>query len=196
MRSGLALVLVALVLVALATRPAVAQEAHHAERPYAGLEERTIKALSAEERRELLEGEGMGLALAAELNGYPGPKHVLELADSLALDAEQRERVEAVRRRMRERAVELGRQVVEAEQALDSLFASGAATAPEVEARAEAIGRLRGRLRAVHLTAHLETRRLLTLRQARRYDRLRGYAGEHDRDGAHRHEEGDRPDRP
>ena len=32
----------------------------------------------------------MGLALAAELNGYPGPSHVLELADKLELSAEQR----------------------------------------------------------------------------------------------------------
>ena len=30
----------------------------------------------------------MGLALAAELNGYPGPLHVIELADSLRLTPE------------------------------------------------------------------------------------------------------------
>lgn len=159
--------------------PATAQEAHQHERPYASLEGRAIKALSDEERRELLEGEGMGLALAAELNGYPGPKHVLELADSLALGADHRAAVEGVRERMRERAIELGRRIVEAESGLDSLFASGAPTASEVEERSEAIGRLRGRLRAVHLVAHLETRVLLTEAQVRRYAELRGYAGGH-----------------
>ena len=34
---------------------------------------------------DLRAGRGMGLALAAELNGYPGPAHVLELADKLDL---------------------------------------------------------------------------------------------------------------
>lgn len=161
--------------------PGAAQETHQHERqPYAGLEGRDIKALSDQEQRDLLEGEGMGLALAAELNGYPGPKHVLELADSLSLDAGQRAGVEAVRQRMRERALELGRRIVHAEGELESLFAAGAATAAEVQERSEAIGRLRGRLRAVHLVAHLKTRLLLTDAQLRRYAELRGYAGGHE----------------
>jgi hypothetical protein len=37
----------------------------------------------------------MGLALPAELNGYPGPIHVLELSDKLGLSAEQKSRIEA-----------------------------------------------------------------------------------------------------
>src|SRR5262245_46650234 len=41
--------------------------------PYAGQEQRAIKALSDEEIRDLLEARGMGLAKAAELNPYPGP---------------------------------------------------------------------------------------------------------------------------
>ena len=39
---------------------------------------------------DLKAGRGMGLALAAELNGYPGPSHVLELADKLKLSAEDK----------------------------------------------------------------------------------------------------------
>ena len=53
--------------------------------PYAGQEERTVKTLSDEERRALLNGQGMGLAKAAELNHYPGPRHVLDLAAPLQL---------------------------------------------------------------------------------------------------------------
>src|SRR5215475_1130417 len=53
--------------------------------PYAGFEQRPIKALSEQEVDDLRAGRGMGLALAAELNGYPGPSHVLELADRLDL---------------------------------------------------------------------------------------------------------------
>jgi hypothetical protein len=32
----------------------------------------------------------MSLALAAELNGYPGPRHVLELGEQLGLTEQQR----------------------------------------------------------------------------------------------------------
>ena len=59
--------------------------------PYASLVDREIKALSAEQLANLREGRGMGLSLPAELNGYPGPKHVLELADGLGLTPAQRQ---------------------------------------------------------------------------------------------------------
>ena len=63
-----------------------------AETPYAGMQSRPIKALSDQQVSDLRAGRGMGLALAAELNGYPGPSHVLEFADQLELSAEQRSR--------------------------------------------------------------------------------------------------------
>jgi hypothetical protein len=53
--------------------------------PYAGQQARTIKALSDEEIAALRNGEGLGMAKAAELNGYPGPLHVLALAAQLEL---------------------------------------------------------------------------------------------------------------
>ena len=61
----------------------------HAQTPYAGMQARSIKALSDQQIADLGAGRGMGLALAAELNGYPGPSHVLELADKLDLSADQ-----------------------------------------------------------------------------------------------------------
>ena len=83
--------------------PAAAQHEHGA----GGTSE--IKALTAEQMHGYMTGEGMGMALAAELNHYPGPKHVLELADSLAITAAQRTEVEAIRQRMLDRAVALTR---------------------------------------------------------------------------------------
>ncbi len=47
-----------------------------AQSPYAGMQARPIKALSAEQIADLKAGRGLSLALAAELNGYPGPRHV------------------------------------------------------------------------------------------------------------------------
>ena len=66
-----------------------------AQTPYAGMEARPIKALSEQQVADLKAGRGMGLALVAELNGYPGPSHLLELADQLGLSDAERNAVRA-----------------------------------------------------------------------------------------------------
>ena len=152
------------------------------ESPYAGEDARAIKALSADEVADYLAGRGMGLAKAAELNHHPGPMHVLELADELGLDDGQRTAVAAVERRMRERAVALGRRVVDAEAALDGAFAARTIDEAGLRTRLHEIATLQADLRHAHLAAHLETRALLRDEQVARYDELRGYAagaGEH-----------------
>lgn len=155
--------------------PLVGQEPH-VHSPYADHAGRDIKALSPEEVAGLLAGEGMGFALAAELNGVPGPKHALELADPLGLAPEQRRRLEEIRAAMAEAAVELGERLVELERRLDRAFAKGGATAAGIEELTARIGAVAGRLRAVHLRAHLETAAVLDDAQERRYAELRGYA--------------------
>lgn len=153
--------------------------------PYAGEEGREVKALSEQEIDDLLSGAGMGLAMAAELNHHPGPKHVLELAGELGLTAEQRQAVQASFDAMQRRAVELGRRIVDAETALDRAFAADGLSADELDERVMEIARLRGALRATHLRAHLETRAALAARQVTRYDALRGYGD--GGDGGHGH---------
>lgn len=143
--------------------------------PYAGEQTRTVKALSAAEIADLEAGRGMGLARAGELNGYPGPAHVLELADALGLTPAQRDQVTEIRMRMTAAAKPLGAQIIAKERILDQSFADGTIDPTRLAAATEAIGTLRGKLRAVHLAAHLETKRVLTLEQIRRYDGLRGY---------------------
>ena len=145
--------------------------------PYAGQQSREIKALSGDEQADLLAGKGMGLAKAAELNGYPGPAHVLELAGELALSAEQRARTQAVWQAMDARARALGQQVVDAERELDALFASKQVTRERLGEQLDQIGALQAQLRAVHLEAHLEQARILTPEQTTRYAARRGYAG-------------------
>jgi hypothetical protein len=68
----------------------------NSQSPYASQESREIKSLSPQEASDLLAGKGMGFAKAAELNGYPGPAHVLELAAQLQLTPEQKTRTETL----------------------------------------------------------------------------------------------------
>src|SRR3974390_441307 len=97
--------------------------------PYAGQQTRDIKSLSETEIADLLAGRGMGLAKAAELNGYPGPAHVLELSGALGLTPEQIRRTQAVFEHMQASAKTYGAQLVEAERALEMQFREGAMSA-------------------------------------------------------------------
>jgi Spy/CpxP family protein refolding chaperone len=143
--------------------------------PYAGQEERDIKALSAQEVADYLTGKGMGFAKAAELNGYAGPKHVLELADELALSAEQRTRTQALFDSMQTKAIALGRRLVDEERKLDRLFASAAVTQAVLQDTVARIGALQADVRTAHLEAHLAQAKILTPEQRNRYIHLRGY---------------------
>jgi Spy/CpxP family protein refolding chaperone len=143
--------------------------------PYAGQQTRTIKTLSDEDIVALRNGEGMGMAKAAELNGYPGPMHVLTLAQQLGLTDSQRQQVTAIAQRMSAAAKPLGSELIAHEQTLDQLFANGEITPDRLAAETATIAELQGRLRSVHLGAHLETRAVLNPDQIDRYERLRGY---------------------
>jgi Spy/CpxP family protein refolding chaperone len=147
----------------------------HAQ-PYAGQHAREVASLSAEEMSDLKAGRGMGLAKAAEVNGHPGPAHVLELADELQLTPGQRDAVKAAFERMQVRAKALGEAYIAAEKAVDQAFKSGAAKAEEVSARVAEANRLLGEVRLAHLIAHVEITPLLTPEQRTRYAELRGYA--------------------
>jgi Spy/CpxP family protein refolding chaperone len=143
--------------------------------PYAGQEQRSIKALSDRDVSDLLEGRGMGLAKAGELNSYPGPLHVLELARELDLADTQRAATQSLYKTMRERAQPLGNRIIEAERELDRTFVDGTISATELRSRLNAIAALQGELRAVHLETHLAQRSVLTPQQIAKYDVLRGY---------------------
>ena len=145
------------------------------ESPYVGLEQRAIKSLSADQIASLREGEGMGLAMAAELNGYPGPKHVLAMGEEIGLTDSQREEAQLVFDRMRTSAIELGEAIVAGEAELDRLFSSGTIDARMLSEQVASIAALQGELRAVHLAAHLEIADLLSEEQIESYVRGRGY---------------------
>ena len=146
-----------------------------AEGPYAGMQDRTVKALSEQQVADLSQGRGMGMALPAELNRYPGPTHVLENGAALELSPGQKDELGRQVDAMRIDAIVLGEQVIAQEAILDWLFKSGTADADAIDRTTAALAALYGKLRAVHLRTHLATRATLSETQLARYEALRGY---------------------
>jgi len=139
------------------------------------METRDVKSLSEEDVAELRRGAGWGLALAAELNGVPGPAHLLELREPLGLDAGQVEALEAIFAEMQAEAKAAGERFIAAEAAIEAAFRDGDVDPRRLRALVDAAASARAELRFIHLSRHLETPRLLTPAQIARYRALRGY---------------------
>lgn len=150
--------------------------------PYAGEEQRRIKSFSAQEIESLRNGDGMGFAKLAELNQFPGPKHVLELSNELGLSPSQLASTKALYEEMRGNAMTIGEDLLIAESQLDQNFEDRTISSETLKSALLEIGALRAHLRYVHLESHLRQKNLLTPEQIRKYDELRGY-----RNAAHAH---------
>jgi hypothetical protein len=140
-----------------------------------GQPSRAVKSLSDSEIAGYLEGRGMGFAKTAELNGYPGPDHVLELATQLGLSPHQRATIERLKHSMK-KAARLGNWLVRDERRLDLLFAEGQANDENITPLVQRIGNLEAEIRLVHLRAHIEMRRILSADQIKKYEQARGHA--------------------
>ncbi len=163
--------------------------AHATGQPYAGQDNRTIKALSEQEIADYRNGRGMGSAKAAELNHYPGPRHVLDHARDLGLSADQQAQVQRIHDAMARDAVSLGERIVQKEAQLDALFAMREAGPDNIRRLVHEIATLQAEFRLAHLNAHLLTRQVLSQEQVAAYDRIRGYAStkSHRADHGHGH---------
>ncbi len=142
---------------------------------YAGQEKREIKSLSRDDIEQLENGRGWGLAKAAELNGYPGPVHILEMKEKIGLTPEQTEKIKALYDGMKASAVPLGKRLVELERKLDRSFAQKSVRPESLEETVKEIGTVRAKLRLVHLATHLETPKILNSKQVDLYNKLQGY---------------------
>lgn len=165
----LALALCAMVL------PVAATAQLHGHSPYAGKETRGIKSLSEADLDDLRAGRGWGLALAAELNGVPGPAHLLELKKQIGLTPAQVTVLEALFAQMQAEAQAAGRRFLAAEAAIEAAFREGSLTPDHLRHLIGASAEARAQLRFVHLARHLETLPVLTSEQIARYNVLRGY---------------------
>ena len=152
---------------------------HHLSQPYAGMDKRPIKSLSEQQIADLQAGRGMSLALAAELNGYPGPLHVLEHSGSLGLTSQQHERTTDLMNSMKGETIPLGHRYIAQEAELNAAFASNAMTTEWLAQMTAAIGQTQAALRAAHLRYHIAQKELLTPEQLSQYARLRGYVADH-----------------
>ena len=177
-----------LVAVSLVASPAVAQEQGDSDSAMGGKHQMHGQAeggtqgmgggmlggVSEQEKEALLKGAGLGAGMIAMMNGYPGPKHVLEMGDELELTAEQRESIGTIYGNVKAKSVELGTELVEKDEALAALFTSGSVSTGDVEKLAREIGELQGRVRAEHLNAHVETFDALTPAQREQLSSMQG----------------------
>jgi len=159
----------------------------NAKSPYIGQEKRNIKALSEKEIEGYLEGKGLGYAKAAELNKYPGPKHVLDLASELSLTQDQTTKTQQLFSTMQKQAMEYGEKLIQKELELDSEFATSSINKKSLESLLSEIGTLKSKIRYIHLNAHLDQKALLSKHQVFEYDQLRGYGSKHTKGHNHSH---------
>ena len=153
-----------------------AESEHTHTSKYVGQEQRVIKSLSEEDLDELTAGGGWGLAKAAELNGVPGPAHILEMKAEIKLTPVQLQQIEALYTTMREQAIPLGLELIELEKQLNTHFAERTISDALLRDLLENIAHTRAQLRYVHLSTHLKTPNILTSEQIALYNQLRGYS--------------------
>jgi len=186
-----------LVAVALISSPAVAQEqgdsdAHkgqmqqmhgQAEGGMQGMGGGMLGGVSETEKEALLKGAGLGAGMIAMMNGYPGPKHILEMGEELELTAAQRETIGTIYGKVKAESVKYGTELVEKDEALAAMFTSGSVDTGDVEKLAREIGELQGRVRAEHLNAHVKTYDALTPAQREKLSSMQGMHQMHEGSG-------------
>lgn len=153
-----------------------------ASSPHVPITDGPLRALSPERVEALRLGRGAGYALAAELNGYPGPRHVLDLAAGLDLSAAQKAAAQRLFDAMKAEAVEHGGTLLAREQAIEDVFRSGSVSEDALFEATAGAAAAEARLRATHLKYHVRMAELMTAHQRRLYEKLRGYAA-----GSHVH---------
>ena len=145
---------------------------------YIGQENRIIKSLSSEDIESLETGTGDafgGMAKLAELNGYPGPRHILDLGKELGLTTVQKENITIIYNDMKREALKLGQEILQIEKTANELFANKSISDSELQQLILKSAENYGKLRYIHLTTHLKMIGILSQEQIILYNTLRGY---------------------
>ena len=175
MKTKVTILFLILILIPMSTFSA-ADPSHKSK--YAGEEKREIKSLSETDIEELKNGKGWGLAKAAELNGVPGPVHLLEMKEEIDLSAKQIRAIEDIYKKMKQEAIPLGLELIELEMELNNQFANRTITDELLRQILQRIAQVHRQLRYVHLSTHLKTPDILKSEQITLYNKLRGYSSE------------------
>ena len=154
---------------------------------YSGQEKREIKSLSKNEISGYLNGKGLGFSKVAELNHFPGPRHVLDLAIELQLSKHQIEKTNLLFQAMQVKAKQYGSFFIEKEREIESLFSSTEIDSGKLEKLAKESAEITAKIRLAHLEAHVSQQQLLTKKQIGKYDELRGYSGGKPQEHKHHH---------
>ncbi len=171
------LFIIAITLFAVPANANEAKQPHHSK--YAGQENRMIKSLSDDDIKKLRNGGGWGLAKAAELNGVPGPTHLLELKHQVALRDDQVVAIEASFREMKSQAISYGEKLIDLEKQLGHLFRSGSVNHATLRVALGEIATTRMELRYVHLSSHLDMLAIISQDQIKKYNEIQGYSIQH-----------------
>lgn len=181
MKKNIGTILLVIILAAIMTAcsgqgaPSAAQEATPTPSPYRALLNSELRGMDDKTIEDYLTGKGLGLALPAELNGYPGPRHVIDLASDLELTPKQEADIQALFAEMEPQAIALGEKIVAAEAALEEDFRTKTIDETGLAAQLQAVAELQAQLRFVHLRTHLATIKILSPHQVTLYNTLRGY---------------------
>lgn len=172
------MLLLTVICISMLSHNVFAADNHNHKSPYAGQQARVIKTLSPDDIKQLNEGQGWGLAKAAELNGIPGPAHLLEMKNEIDLTEPQVKKIQQLFNKMNEKARKLGRRLIQLEAELNQAFANRKINKLKLLEKLSAIEKVRKDLRYVHLVTHLETPSILSTEQIEKYNQLRGYSSD------------------
>lgn len=154
------------------------EHSYHSQ--YVGQEDRSIKALPPKDIAGLKKGSGTpfgGMAKPAELNGIPGPKHVLDMieAEKLKVTQEQESKIRSVYKKMKSDAISKGEALIRVEKEIDDGFENRSISEEELQEKIDKGVDLYGDLRNIHLKTHLEMLSILNQEQIKKYNKVRGY---------------------
>ncbi len=154
---------------------------------YSDQEHRKLKAFSDNETNGYLNGKGMGFAKPAELNSYPGPRHVLDLSKKLNLSISQINETEALFNNMQKKAKEFGKILIDKEIEIENLFLNNIATPEVLDTLLIEAANIKAKIRFAHLVAHIQQKSLLSNHQIQEYNKIRGYTGDKNTQHNHHH---------
>jgi len=142
---------------------------------YVSLLDSEIRGLDQDTIEGYLTGKGLGQALPAELNGYPGPRHTIDMAEEMELTDEQLAQVQALFDDMQSAVLPLGEKYLESVAELELAFREGTITDEYLQSQLENITGIEAQMRYVHLSTHLATIDILNHDQIMEYNMMRGY---------------------